>query len=100
VAVGAIVLGVGLLLALGIGYYREAQNPRVRGAITDVQIQDIGHARTISLHGVDGRDYQFDVAPSVDMTPGHLREHMAFALPVTVYYRRDGSRLLAVQIAD
>jgi hypothetical protein len=54
----------------------------------------------MTVHGTDGRDYHFDVADSVDMTPGHLREHMTFAIPVTVYYRREGNRLVAVQVTD
>jgi len=40
------------------------------------------------------------VDPSVDMTPGHMREHMAFGQPVTVSYRRDGSKLVATQVTD
>jgi hypothetical protein len=96
----AIGLGVALLAVLGVNYARSAMEPKVRGAITDVQIRDIGHAQSITVHGTDGRDYQFDVADSVNMTPGHLREHMTFALPVTVYYRREGNRLVAIQVTD
>ncbi len=72
----------------------------VRGLITGVETRDIGHAQSMTVHGTDGRDWQFDVDPSVDMTPGHMREHMAFGQPVTVHYRRDGSRLVATQVTD
>jgi hypothetical protein len=100
VALVAVVLGVALLAWLGVTYARTAAQPRVRGLITDVQTRDIGHAASMTVHATDGRDWQFDVDPSVDMTPGHMREHMAFGQPVTVYYRRTDGRPVAVQVTD
>ncbi len=74
--------------------------PTARGVLVDVQILDIGHARSFTLRSSDGRERNFEVDPSVDMTPGHMREHMAFGEPVSVTYRRDGTRLIATQVAD
>ena len=96
----AIGLGVALLAVLGVNYARSAMEPKVRGAITDVQSRDIGHAQSITVHGTDGRDYQFGVADSVNMTPGHLREHMTLAEPVLVTYEQTPDGLLATRIDD
>jgi hypothetical protein len=73
---------------------------RARGVIVDVQILDIGHARSFTLRSSDWRERTFAVDPSVDMTPGHMREHMAFGEPVTVAYRRAGDQLIATQVTD
>src|SRR5262245_24748041 len=73
----AIVLGSALLVWLGVSYGRTAGQASVRGAITGVETRDIGHAQSLTVHATDGRDWQFEVDPSVDMTPGHMREHMA-----------------------
>ena len=96
----AIVLGVALLAWLGASALRSGGLLRVRGTITSVEARDIGHASTLTLRGTDGKDYRFNVQDSVEMTPGHLREHMAFALPVTVEYRREAGRLVAVGVTD
>jgi hypothetical protein len=100
VALVPILLGAVLLAWLGVSYARTAGQGSVRGAIVDVQTRDIGHAQSLTVRATDGRDWQFDVDPSVDMTPGHMREHMAFAQPVTVHYRRASDRLVATQVTD
>jgi hypothetical protein len=34
------------------------------------------------------------------MSPGHMRQHMALADPVTVTFREEGGRLIAVSATD
>ena len=65
-----------------------------------VQARDIGHAEAIAVRSADGREWRFRVADSVDMTPGHLREHATFGQPVTVYYRQEGAELVATRVTD
>jgi hypothetical protein len=100
VALIPILLGVILLGWLGVSYARTAGQLRVRGLVTNVQSRDIGHAQSLTVEAAGGRVWQFDAAPSVDMTPGHLRDHMALGQPVTVYYHREGSNLVATQVTD
>ena len=102
-ALGALVV----LLVVAVAVSRVAGGaltrggpPEVRGQFTDVQSLDIGHCRSFTLHAVDGRTMQFACDPSVDMTPGHMREHMTFGQPVTVRYRRAGDILVATQVSD
>jgi hypothetical protein len=92
----AAVILAGAALALA-GRGGEA---RVRGLITSVQARDIGHAEAITIRTEDGRELRLQVDPQVEMTPGHMREHMTFGEPVTVYYRRSGTSLIAVRVTD
>jgi hypothetical protein len=97
------VSGVALLAALGVGLLRASGPPgeqRVRGPVTAVEARDIGHAASLAVRGADGREWRFQVDEAVDMTPGHLREHMTFGEPVTVYYRRESDALVAVRVTD
>lgn len=93
---------VGCVLLAWTAYALAARtdDPRVRGAITEVIARDIGHADSISLRSEDGRLLRFRVDDSIDWTPGHMREHMTFGQPITVTYRREGDTLLAVRLDD
>lgn len=99
-ALALVVLGALLLVALGAFAAAGAREPSVRGQVTNVTARDIGHAETLAVRAADGREYRFRVDDAVNMTPGHLREHMTFGEPVTVYYRRDSDSLLALRITD
>ena len=94
--------GVILLIVLGGYWWTELRQPRVRGIITAVEARDIGHAAAIMVRTGDGRETRFLIDARVDAkwTPGHLRDHMTFAQPVTVYYRRAGDALVAVVVED
>ena len=42
----------------------------------------------------------FNAGGAHAMTPGHMRQHMALAEPVTVTYRDEGARLIALSATD
>ena len=67
-----------------------------------VEARDIGHAAAILVRSTDGKETRFLIDPSVDpkWTPGHLRDHMMFAQPLTIHYRRAGDALVAYRITD
>jgi hypothetical protein len=97
-----LVLVLGIALAT-IGCRAEAAGGgarQVRGVIIAVQPRSIAQADTVTIRADDGRELTFRVDPSVDVTPGHLREHMTLGEPVVVTYRQDGSGLLAQRIDD
>jgi hypothetical protein len=79
---------------------RLGGTPSARGLVTAVEAQELGRAQAITVLTADGRSLRFRVTESVEMTPGHLREHMLFGEPVTVSYRDDGQSLVALQIDD
>jgi hypothetical protein len=95
-----VALGVLLLGALGYGALSRTREQPVRGLVTSVEARDIGHAAAITVRTQDGRDLRFQVDPAVEMTPGHLREHMTFGQPVSVYYRRTGDAFVAIKVTD
>ena len=59
-----------------------------------------------NLRTDDGRELTFVVAPEFNqgathaMTPGHMRQHMALAEPVTVTYRDENGTLTALSATD
>jgi hypothetical protein len=91
------------LAAVGAGIGIAMRPPIVRGHVVDVVARDIGHAASVTIRDLDGVVHVLDVDPAVDMTPGHLREHMMFGEPVTVTLapaRDRGARAVAVRIVD
>ncbi len=99
-ASAAILAGWVLLAWMAYALAGRSDESRVRGTITEVVARDIGHAESISLRSEDGRQLRFRIDDAIDWTPGHLREHMTFGQPITVYYRRDGDILLALRVDD
>jgi hypothetical protein len=91
-----------LILAVVLGACRGQAGPeRVRGIVIAVQASSLARADAITIRTDDGRELTLRVEPGVDMTPGHLREHMTLGEPVVVEYTRapDGSAV-AVRIED
>ncbi len=78
----------------------ESQTRSVRGVIIRVEATSLTRTDQIELRTDDGLTLRFAVSPEVKMTPGHLREHMLFGEPVTVFYVENSSRLLATDITD
>jgi hypothetical protein len=101
----AIPLVAGGLVALGAGAWvatSGSREPQLRGVVIGVESRDLGHAAAITIQTAEGRQQRFLVDPSVDphWTPGHLRDHMLLAEPITVFYRQAGSDLAAYRITD
>ncbi|MBV9173628.1 MAG: hypothetical protein JOZ81_26490 [Chloroflexi bacterium] len=59
-----------------------------------------------TLRTDDGQELSFSPAPNFNqgvehqMTPGLMREHMALGVPVTVTYREEGGKLIALSATD
>jgi uncharacterized protein YwbE len=89
-----------LLLLLGLACQPQPTPRQVRGVIVEVVPRDIAHAAAIQLRLDDGQVLRLAVADSVQFPPGHLREHMVFAEPVSVTYLERPDGALATAIAD
>jgi uncharacterized lipoprotein YajG len=76
------------------------KNATVRGHVVDVQARDIRRAEAVQVRTQSGEVLRFNVAESVEVTPGHLREHMVQGEPVTVKYETRPDGLLATAIDD
>jgi hypothetical protein len=83
-----------------------AQTQTVRGVLVDVQSRGLQQLDSFTLRTDDGRELTFTPAPNFNqgeshaMTPGHMRQHMALADPVTVTYREEGGRVVALSATD
>ncbi len=96
-------LALAALLALsGLGCQGQAQTgpQQVRGLVVNVQARSIAETEAITLRTEDGRELILRVDRAVEMTPGHLREHMALGQPVLVTYQQTPDGLLATRIDD
>ena len=100
-----LLLLVGCSQAPGIGSLRT-QTLSVRGVLLDVVSPGIQQVDRFTLRTDDGQLLSFAAAPDFNagathvMTPGHMRQHMALAEPVTVIYRDDGGVLIALSATD
>ena len=72
----------------------------VRGLLTDVQAASLALLREVALRAEDGRTLRFAVEGDTGITPGHAREHMVNAEPVTITFRSEQGKLIALRIDD
>ncbi len=72
----------------------------VRGLLTDVQPASIAILREIELRADDGQVLRFAIEGDTGITPGHAREHMVNAEPVTITYRSTPEGRVALRIDD
>ena len=87
-------------MAAGCGVRREREPQTVRGVLVDVAARSLTELRSFEVRTDDGRRLSFRVEGDVGMTPGHLREHMLLAEPVTVTYRESADGLVALHLED
>ena len=72
----------------------------VRGTIADVEAESITSFRSLTVQDEAGTLWTFRSEGFVGFTPSHLREHQAFALPITVRYMETPEGLLALGASD
>ena len=106
----AIALAALSVFGLGCGMLPEGQAPpathAVRGILLEVDAVSVQRLNGFRLRTDDGAVFDFEADPDFltagthPMSPGHLRQHMALAEPITVVYRVDGERLVALSATD
>jgi hypothetical protein len=78
----------------------------VRGVLIDVQARGLQQLDSFTIRTADGQELTFVPGQNFNqgeahaMTPGHMRQHMALADPVTVTYRQENDRLVALSATD
>jgi hypothetical protein len=83
-----------------------AQTQTVRGVLLDVVSPGIQQVNSFTLRTDAGEEMMFVTAPDFNagathvMTPGHMRQHMALADPVSVTYRVENGQLVALSATD
>jgi hypothetical protein len=94
------------LAALSLGCASQPPARTERGILLDVQGASLQRVESFTLRTDDGRELTFRTAPNFNegpshsMSPGHMRQHMALAEPVTVTYREEGNSLVALSATD
>jgi hypothetical protein len=93
-------LGLAILVLGGCGLISQPTaaptgTRTARGILIDVQGASLQRAESFTLRTDEGREMifkpaqEFNVGVSHAMTPGHMRQHMALADPVTITYREE-----------
>ena len=74
--------------------------------LIDVQSPSLQRVDSFVVRTDDGRELEFTAAPNFNdglqhaMSPGHMRQHMALADPVTVTFRQEDGKLVALSATD
>jgi hypothetical protein len=89
-----------MLLTVGLACNLAASPRTVRGVVLSVEATTPARATAITLRTDNGEEYRLQVDPAVNVTPSHLREHMALGEPVVVELTRGPDGLVAVRIDD
>ena len=102
-------VGLPLLLALllaALACAAPAPTRTAHGVLLSVESPSLQKVDRFTLRTDDGQELDFVAAPDFNqgaahlMTPGHMRQHMALAEPMTVTYRDEGGQLLALNAVD
>jgi len=93
-------VGLALLGCVACQAHAQTGVQQARGLVVNVQARSIAVTEAVTVRTDDGRELTFRVDPGVDVTPGHLREHMTLAQPVLVTYEQTPDGLLATRIDD
>jgi len=71
-----------------------------------VESPSIQRVERFTLRTDDGQELDFSAASDFNsganhaFTPGHMRQHMALADPVTITYREENGQLVALNATD
>ncbi len=99
-----VVVAVAATLAGGSSTDPEApQGEQVVGVVTSIESEGLTDVRRFTLRTQDGRDLAFRIGSlenGVEFPPGHLGEHQSLRTPIRVWYRADGSELIAFRLED
>ena len=83
-----------------------APTKTAHGVLLEVESPSIQRVERFTLRTDDGQEMVFAAAPDFNtgadhaFTPGHMRQHMALADPVTVTYREENGKLVALNATD
>ena len=91
------------LLLNGQGTLPSASAPSVDGVIVGVDSEGLDRVRGFTLRTATGATEVFTIGTLENpaaFPPGHLVEHQATAQPVRVWYRTEGSTMVAIRLED
>ena len=83
-----------------------ADTRTAHGVLLEVQSTSLQKVDEFTLRTDDGDELSFTPSPDFNqgvehqMTPGHMRQHMALGEPVTITYREENGKLIALTATD
>ena len=99
-----VVVAVAATLAGGTTVDPEApQGEQAVGVVTAIESEGLTDVRSFTLRTQDGRDLDFRIGVlenGAEFPPGHLGEHQTLRTLIRVWYRSDGSELVAFRLED
>jgi hypothetical protein len=105
--VAVIVVAGAAAFLLGDTSLRDPEAPKdaqsVIGVIVGVDSAGLDRVNGFTLRTTDRGSLEFtigDLENGAEFPPGHLVEHQATAQPVRVWYRTEGSELVAIRLED
>jgi hypothetical protein len=78
-------------------------NSPVAGVVTSVDAVALDQVRGFKLTSAGGQELTFAIGTlenADEFAPGHLKEHMATATPILVYFRQDRGALVVYRLED
>jgi hypothetical protein len=75
----------------------------VVGVLLTIDSKGLADVKGFTLRTGDGRELTFEIGTlenGADFPPGHLAEHLAGSIPVRVFFRADGDRLVVYRMED
>ena len=72
----------------------------VTGVVVEAVERNLAEIELLRVRDGDGRVWEFSTQGSVGMTAAHLRQHQVLGEKVTVTYKEEGGRLIAVDVRD
>lgn len=78
-------------------------NSPVAGVITSVDAVALDQVHGFTLTSAGGQDLTFVIGKlenGDEFPPGHLKEHMASATPILVYFRQENGALVVYRVED
>lgn len=102
----AVVVVVAVAATLAGGTTVDPESPpgeQVVGVVTAIESEGLTDVRGFRLRTQDGRDVDFRLGVlenGAEFPPGHLGEHQTLRTLIRVWYRTDGSHLVAFRLED
>ena len=72
----------------------------VTGLVVEAVERNLAEIELLRVRGSDGRVWEFSTEGSVGISAAHLRQHQVLGERVTVTYKEEGGRLIAVDVRD
>jgi len=80
---------------------RPDRRPTIyQGLIVDMQAASFVQIASFTLRTDDGQLIEMICEGDVGITPGHMRDHMALAEPVSVPVKYEGNKVIAIRVDD